>query len=118
MHRRARHRRSGAEAGARQASADNRLVSRENLREAVFLWSTPRATPRCNSGCTCASAVAAASLSPASSAASTFLTKVRMRPTRLVLIRSEEHTSELQSLMRLSYAVFCLKKKRNKKREQ
>src|SRR3546814_8751462 len=27
------------------------------------------------------------------------------------LIRSEEHTSELQSLMRISYAVFCLKKK-------
>src|SRR3546814_8190945 len=30
------------------------------------------------------------------------------------LIRSEEHTSELQSLMRISYAVFCLKKKTNK----
>src|SRR3546814_10456316 len=29
--------------------------------------------------------------------------------------RSEEHTSELQSLMRISYAVFCLKKKRIKK---
>src|SRR3546814_10279771 len=29
------------------------------------------------------------------------------------LARSEEHTSELQSLMRLSYAVFCLKKKNN-----
>src|SRR3546814_2555738 len=29
-------------------------------------------------------------------------------------IRSEEHTSELQSLMRISYAVFCLKKKTNK----
>src|SRR3546814_8369481 len=29
-------------------------------------------------------------------------------------IRSEEHTSELQSLMRSSYAVFCLKKKKNK----
>src|SRR3546814_8458069 len=28
--------------------------------------------------------------------------------------RSEEHTSELQSLLRLSYAVFCLKKKNNK----
>src|SRR3546814_5509150 len=28
------------------------------------------------------------------------------------LLRSEEHTSELQSLMRISYAVFCLKKKR------
>src|SRR3546814_4673614 len=30
--------------------------------------------------------------------------------------RSEEHTSELQSLMRISYAVFCLKKKTTKKR--
>src|SRR3546814_9685581 len=30
-----------------------------------------------------------------------------------VSVRSEEHTSELQSLMRISYAVFCLKKKKN-----
>src|SRR3546814_8365510 len=30
---------------------------------------------------------------------------------RLTIARSEEHTSELQSLMRISYAVFCLKKK-------
>src|SRR3546814_7971066 len=30
-------------------------------------------------------------------------------------LRSEEHTSELQSLIRISYAVFCLKKKQNKK---
>src|SRR3546814_5386139 len=30
------------------------------------------------------------------------------------LVRSEEHTSELQSLMRISYAVFCLKKKNKK----
>src|SRR3546814_2453580 len=33
-------------------------------------------------------------------------------------IRSEEHTSELQSLMRISYAVFCLKKKNHKKNEK
>src|SRR3546814_10733175 len=32
--------------------------------------------------------------------------------------RSEEHTSELQSLMRISYAVFCLKKKKTHKSEQ
>src|SRR3546814_3841820 len=32
--------------------------------------------------------------------------------------RSEEHTSELQSLMRISYAVFCLKKKKKKLRTQ
>src|SRR3546814_10547898 len=36
------------------------------------------------------------------------------RPSRLITkkMRSEEHTSELQSLMRISYAVFCLKKKK------
>src|SRR3546814_1848596 len=33
----------------------------------------------------------------------------------LGFMRSEEHTSELQSLMRISYAVFCLKKKKNTK---
>src|SRR3546814_9797985 len=32
--------------------------------------------------------------------------------------RSEEHTSELQSLMRISYAVFCLKKKKQKHEQQ
>src|SRR3546814_7736240 len=32
------------------------------------------------------------------------------------VLRSEEHTSELQSLMRISYAVFCLKKKNNRKK--
>src|SRR3546814_3100615 len=35
-----------------------------------------------------------------------------LRPVRSC--RSEEHTSELQSLMRISYAVFCLKKKKHK----
>src|SRR3546814_7743172 len=33
------------------------------------------------------------------------------KPSRPAMPRSEEHTSELQSLMRISYAVFCLKKK-------
>src|SRR3546814_10770279 len=33
-------------------------------------------------------------------------------PAAAFLLRSEEHTSELQSLMRTSYAVFCLKKKK------
>src|SRR3546814_3842632 len=35
-----------------------------------------------------------------------------------VIVRSEEHTSELQSLMRISYAVFCLKKKKTSKRNK
>src|SRR3546814_8596932 len=33
-----------------------------------------------------------------------------------ISLRSEEHTSELQSLMRISYAVFCLKKKQTQKK--
>src|SRR3546814_5314948 len=37
----------------------------------------------------------------------------RYSSTRVMTNRSEEHTSELQSLMRISYAVFCLKKKQN-----
>src|SRR3546814_6377815 len=38
----------------------------------------------------------------------------RPDPARKCGPRSEEHTSELQSLMRISYAVFCLKKKKDK----
>src|SRR3546814_10764068 len=37
---------------------------------------------------------------------------------KLRQIRSEEHTSELQSLMRISYAVFCLKKKTHTERDK
>src|SRR3546814_1793280 len=38
--------------------------------------------------------------------------KVRSQNSGGAMLRSEEHTSELQSLMRISYAVFCLKKKK------
>src|SRR3546814_7059773 len=38
--------------------------------------------------------------------------KLGLADARAVLARSEEHTSELQSLMRISYAVFCLKKQK------
>src|SRR3546814_4428340 len=41
--------------------------------------------------------------------------KGRLEPLYLPSKRSEEHTSELQSLMRISYAVFCLKKKKQTK---
>src|SRR3546814_10798987 len=37
---------------------------------------------------------------------------------RGITVRSEEHTSELQSLMRISYAVFCLKKKNTTTRQK
>src|SRR3546814_6967063 len=42
----------------------------------------------------------------------------RQRSLCRILSRSEEHTSELQSLMRISYAVFCLKKKTQHKKNK
>src|SRR3546814_10234540 len=41
----------------------------------------------------------------------------RLLPAHHDEMRSEEHTSELQSLMRISYAVFCLKKKKRNTRQ-
>src|SRR3546814_4437000 len=52
-----------------------------------------------------ASSTATASLS------SIIILKSTTSQSSLLVTRSEEHTSELQSLMRISYAVFCLKKK-------
>src|SRR3546814_10467422 len=44
----------------------------------------------------------------------TTIDRVRYQAPNVEFDRSEEHTSELQSLMRISYAVFCLKKKKKK----
>src|SRR3546814_2528262 len=48
----------------------------------------------------------------ASTVRTAWITVEWSRPPKRRPIRSEEHTSELQSLMRISYAVFCLKKKK------
>src|SRR3546814_8978902 len=44
--------------------------------------------------------------------------KLSVSPINNQPLRSEEHTSELQSLMRISYAVFCLKKKKNSNKQE
>src|SRR3546814_8767842 len=49
---------------------------------------------------------------PASSPRGAVCDHIVELPRHAALVRSEEHTSELQSLMRISYAVFCLKKKK------
>src|SRR3546814_2008621 len=49
---------------------------------------------------------------------SRILTAGRTRRSPSFLRRSEEHTSELQSLMRISYAVFCLKQKKDRPNSQ
>src|SRR3546814_2284373 len=55
------------------------------------------------------SAIVSISASAVANSRSALLSRRRSKAAR---IRSEEHTSELQSLMRISYAVFCLKKKK------
>src|SRR3546814_1722714 len=65
--------------------------------------------------------ITASCLSAAFSALSSFCLGVQISIFAFAIMvlhpamRSEEHTSELQSLMRISYAVFCLKKKQNNK---
>src|SRR3546814_7626490 len=66
-------------------------------------------------GTTCAGAFACATPSPQDRHA-IFGRTVTMTRYWAGMMRSEEHTSELQSLMRISYAVFCLKKKKNAQR--
>src|SRR3546814_1606713 len=61
-----------------------------------------------------AAAIVGASCRPSKSEAGT--PRKRRTPAFWRRMRSEEHTSELQSLMRISYAVFCLKKKKKQKR--
>ena len=59
-----------------------RADRRDSLRATVFAWVTPLPAARCISGCAARSASVAPALSPPASAASTFLTKVRMRDLR------------------------------------
>src|SRR3546814_1839662 len=52
-------------------------------------------------------------LGPLAASNGTVKTRAQFATPWMAVGRSEEHTSELQSLMRISYAVFCLKKKKN-----
>src|SRR3546814_1355861 len=70
----------------------------------------PRPTPSAPPGATTPSFPPSSTASTSNPA--TWSWSTAARPTT---VRSEEHTSELQSLMRISYAVFCLKKKIQKK---
>src|SRR3546814_4945134 len=76
------------------------------------LFRSDRPPDPCDRGCARQSAKAAAETGSAGAAAHA-RRSVSHRAQRLYR-RSEEHTSELQSLMRISYAVFCLKKKKHK----
>src|SRR3546814_4424975 len=58
-------------------------------------------------------AVTAAAIAAFSGFAPQLLGAGEVGEATFMILRSEEHTSELQSLMRISYAVFCLKKKKD-----
>src|SRR3546814_2285559 len=86
--------------------------------DTLFPYTTLFRSSACHSSFTRSSAApapaASARLSPAGSTTLPSGTEHSRRcwSTSRISVRSEEHTSELQSLMRISYAVFCLKKKK------
>src|SRR3546814_8957605 len=91
---------------------------RTPLNSASAVWTSVRENPpsmgpvsrqRATSTCTSSPATGTVGASKNSSATATDCPG----STTSTNPRSEEHTSELQSLMRISYAVFCLKKKKN-----
>src|SRR3546814_8480321 len=89
------------------------------LFRSVARWEAPRIDTKHShgTGCTLASAIACGlaqgmPLEPAIARARDFVRLSLLDAPGLGQGRSEEHTSELQSLMRNSYAVFCLKKKK------
>src|SRR3546814_10543590 len=70
------------------------------------------ALARCASNAAARSTWSGAMLHVPSTSRSTLRIARRIASRRRTWVRSEEHTSELQSLMRISYAVLCLKKKK------
>src|SRR3546814_7785230 len=81
-------------------------------------WRSSRPSPLCLPSPPCAAGVPRRSALPLRSAclgpSSSFSVPCSTACRSTCYNRSEEHTSELQSLMRISYAVFCLKKKKTK----
>src|SRR3546814_4624187 len=77
--------------------------------------SRPRSRPCAGRSAAHRAARTAAPTAPCLAAAPTSTTRATVARRASGAPRSEEHTSELQSLMRISYAVFCLKKKKKKK---
>src|SRR3546814_5443733 len=84
-----------------------RRPPRSTRTDTLFPYTTLFRSPRLNATCVRARSTRSASRSALLRVASL----ARPTPAKSILpFRSEEHTSELQSLMRISYAVFCLQK--------
>src|SRR3546814_3953930 len=104
-------------------SSDLETVRSVSVRSLAFrrqrlsprLSGRPLAPPLQSSSPNCSPACASAQRSSARVLISANMENV-LTTTKFRESRSEEHTSELQSLMRISYAVFCLKKKNTKKK--
>src|SRR3546814_10735596 len=99
-----------------------RRPPRSTLPDTLFPYTTLFRSTMLSTACvgTCTPATRWPSRHSQASPTSTMLARSHAsgRASRRAISRSEEHTSELQSLMRISYAVFCLKKKKNIKDKQ
>src|SRR3546814_5135004 len=102
--------RTGRRPGA--APSRRRATTPSSSAAAATAWRPPTTWPRCT-----ASATSRCWRRAGSAAATPAATPPSSAPT-ISGTRSEEHTSELQSLMRISYAVLCLKKKKNSQQRE
>src|SRR3546814_3624973 len=86
---------------------------RSTRTDTLFPYTTLFRSVSCASNCGPVSGLPSSSTTPLPALATSLIAARRLqRPGTVTSSRSEEHTSELQSLMRISYAVFCLKKKK------
>src|SRR3546814_5371460 len=90
-----------------------RRPPRSTRTDTLFPYTTLFRSPEAGTGSSPRTAGSSPSAKPASEGrAAATRAPTRSWPCKRTTARSEEHTSELQSLMRISYAVFCLKKKK------
>src|SRR3546814_8623161 len=95
----------------------DRALSR-NLRPVPSATETPANTVAAHDPCYGATGLAIQHRAPRHEGEFPALLDKRKPPAGKIHARSEEHTSELQSLMRISYAVFCLQKNNNIEQQQ
>src|SRR3546814_1551488 len=79
-------------------------------------WSSDVCSSDLRAACSASTSQSSASLRRPCNTVHTISPRRSLGSSTSLVSRSEEHTSELQSLMRISYAVFCLKKQKDKKK--
>src|SRR3546814_3532172 len=102
---------AGLPQAAKSLSLMNQYIPLKDRQEAIKLAAQLERQERSNMLAATQMPPAVTPAAPAQTGKPVPIKPVDLPPSAIVQARSEEHTSELQSLMRIAYAVFCFKKK-------